>query len=756
MFLFKSKYIWNNLHPVSFQLWTNRNYQKHLYFKKYEILISLEELEFPYQWLKPEDDTNLQYIRHKLSSAVHPIMVRKRKCTLLLLNNLAYPEWNSISCTDAILNHVVCFIRHEEIKIKSSYSTNLRNFCPKNSILSNEMCYTFLWYDGKYSKFKILKHCFNSATSHKSIISVFQGLFYAIQLDTFTFLLPNDKSNTILSYTFQRIWMRTFTKKKLQEIKNSKGYLTYSESRLNHSEHSDDTIFLCRNTAWISYQYVCDGVDDCTDGNMLNISSDENDCKYYEEFFHLKRQLKRTGFCPPLQYKSRSGECLGFIATYLVSLHSDHYMKNATFLCDNRSSTIVHSSLVNDLVVDCFTTSNDEKEYIRHLTEDSFTACRLPKELPCVFGTSVCYNISDICIYKLTQLGNLIPCRTGSHLADCKYFECNTNYKCPDYYCIPFGYICDGKWDCPMGEDETNENCTNIRICKYMLKCRNSLKCIHLSDMCDTTVDCPYADDEKLCSVRNICPISCSCFLFALSCTNTSVHYSVLASLPYISINFRNVFILSMHLLGLNKKVQILHLSNNSLTGVCFHVNNLFSLKYIDVSKNRLQLIEKFCFRNLFQLSLVLLHTNGIWFLESRAFANLTTILLLDMSNNNITYISKYLFDNVTRLYVLILYKNPMTHLMINMFSNVLIDIILTNEYRICCVTHFTVVNVECSASPPWFTSCSRLFSNSLMRISFCLISIIIIVLNTMSLIQKIVKSMQTTIGSTFNITVGL
>ena len=26
--------------------------------------------------------------------------------------------------------------------------------------------------------------------------------------------------------------------------------------------------------------------------------------------------------------------------------------------------------------------------------------------------------------------------------------------KCPDSYCIPLVYQCDGKWDCPNGEDE--------------------------------------------------------------------------------------------------------------------------------------------------------------------------------------------------------------------------------------------------------------------------------------------------------------
>ena len=27
-------------------------------------------------------------------------------------------------------------------------------------------------------------------------------------------------------------------------------------------------------------------------------------------------------------------------------------------------------------------------------------------------------------------------------------------FKCPGYHCIPWSYVCDGKWDCPHGYDE--------------------------------------------------------------------------------------------------------------------------------------------------------------------------------------------------------------------------------------------------------------------------------------------------------------
>ncbi len=36
-------------------------------------------------------------------------------------------------------------------------------------------------------------------------------------------------------------------------------------------------------------------------------------------------------------------------------------------------------------------------------------------------------------------------------------YECMDHYfKCPGDYCIPYHYVCDGQWQCPDGEDESN------------------------------------------------------------------------------------------------------------------------------------------------------------------------------------------------------------------------------------------------------------------------------------------------------------
>ena len=96
-------------------------------------------------------------------------------------------------------------------------------------------------------------------------------------------------------------------------------------------------------------------------------------------------------------------------------------------------------------------------------------------------------------------------------------FECNRRFKCPDSYCIPWGYACDAKMDCPYGQDE--ENCTQNRPCTNMFKCRLSMQCLDMEDICDNVPDCKYLDDEDFCDLQQvICPRSCLCHMYAVSC----------------------------------------------------------------------------------------------------------------------------------------------------------------------------------------------------------------------------------------------
>ncbi len=87
--------------------------------------------------------------------------------------------------------------------------------------------------------------------------------------------------------------------------------------------------------------------------------------------------------------------------------------------------------------------------------------CHTEGKFPCDEWNYTCFTSGDICVYRLNKLQLLFPCMFGSHLEHCAEFECNMMVKCLKSYCVPWSYVCDGKWDCPVGYDEYNvETCS--------------------------------------------------------------------------------------------------------------------------------------------------------------------------------------------------------------------------------------------------------------------------------------------------------
>ena len=96
-------------------------------------------------------------------------------------------------------------------------------------------------------------------------------------------------------------------------------------------------------------------------------------------------------------------------------------------------------------------------------------------------------------------------------------------FKCQDSYCVPWIYVCDGKWDCPEGDDEhSNPVCGNNVKCVNMYKCKHRhIICIQLGNICDNESNCPIGDDEMLCQLVNqACPALCQCLSLAVRCAN--------------------------------------------------------------------------------------------------------------------------------------------------------------------------------------------------------------------------------------------
>ena len=398
----------------------------------------------------------------------------------------------------------------------------------------------------------------------------------------------------------------------------------------------------------------------------------------------------------------------------------------------------INFSMVNDLVPDCGPDAEDE-QFLKNVKQNKLYTCLNKNQIPCRIGHPKCFNIFDICTYRLDEMNHLIPCRTGEHLQNCRKFECNMLFKCPSSHCIPWVYVCDSKWDCPGGFDELEHICGSKRQCHNMYKCTQSQICIHLNDVCNSFTDCPHKDDEKYCSLSRIsCPLNCQCLTFAIHCKELNLTIDGLGqSLPFHVISIKgSLNYTTLHFLKLLKFVTILILVKNDLEELCGKLPPFRYCFVLDISFNNIQMINSHCFTNAYFLRVVRLNNNKLSVIFPHAFVNLTSLYLLDLSQNLLHTFTFNMFIN-SNVRELSLLNNDIK---IADFNNLGLDILKINDYRPCCL----MTTVMCSAEIPWYIPCADLLGNVNIKVFLYFMSSSIIILNIFTLfIRTIFRSKQ-------------
>ncbi len=207
-------------------------------------------------------------------------------------------------------------------------------------------------------------------------------------------------------------------------------------------------VFVCSQGGHISKLYVCDEKADCKSDK-----SDEEfcDCSLGNSSFCRTsgNETQDHVQCGPLFFKNIKGGC----NTYTLYKTAAASISNNKFMCNSRKE--VEQEAVNDLFPDCGNMAEDEPHLLALLVNRTGHDCT-PSftnhnylSLPCKPGHSKCFNISQICSYKIDSFGNIFPCRNGGHMENCDDFECNAMFKCPGSYCVPWSYLCDGKMGLP-------------------------------------------------------------------------------------------------------------------------------------------------------------------------------------------------------------------------------------------------------------------------------------------------------------------
>ncbi|XP_053632202.1 vitellogenin receptor isoform X1 [Cherax quadricarinatus] len=219
------------------------------------------------------------------------------------------------------------------------------------------------------------------------------------------------------------------------------------------AKNCDEFLFQCASGNCIDKTWRCDGVHDCSDG------SDESP------------QYCQNVTCRDGQWQCRSGECIPQM-----------------WVCDGKAECPDSSDEIN-----CTLTCPSHK----------FT---------CMDGT---------CIPILWQCDGGKDCKDGGDEENCPVTCQLGEFMCNNRKCVPLNVTCDGDFDCADGSDESLKKCSaslpnGAMACpsSHVVCAVNSLNlepiCIPRNAVCNGKQDCPQGDDED-----------CTCLEYEFHCSST-------------------------------------------------------------------------------------------------------------------------------------------------------------------------------------------------------------------------------------------
>ncbi len=522
-----------------------------------------------------------------------------------MLTNLAQPEWVTVGCDQPLSAHAVCVV---PFAVNESLQGNNHNDASElynqglivrhsSCILSNDTCFIFLWLTHKYKQ--ALNKSFVRTDALFRKLNINDLNYFKFLFDTVSVRFPAIFSSDLNTYhtVYQLRQSNTFMEKPSiyqftsHAVTNSlfKGF--YITAGKTESKHRGTNIFRCYRS-FISQLGICDKIADCPDTHR----SDEAGCVWNTTDI----QNRKHQTCSSLFVQAASGLCMKYSFAFTSKkVHTKEKTPRQHAVLSKvprRESTKVLSSSVAS-----------------RGTNTSLLICQEMGQFPCTIAEDICFDLTDLCSFRLIEI-EIVPCKTGEHLQNCHNFQCNAKFKCPDSYCIPWAYVCNGKWDCPHGQDE-REKCSAERLCMNMFKCKLASICVHVHDLCDAKDDCPLHDDEQLCSLHAYnCPSVCTCLLFAISCNNiTAVNWHMSHKFPWHAIFVENcTSFIAKNILTSLKHVSILVITNNDLTSLCDLYLPLKHVVLIDVAHNKLHMLSKNCFQNLAFLKSIQVKSNNI------------------------------------------------------------------------------------------------------------------------------------------------
>ena len=640
-------------------------------------------------------------------------------CFMMSIINLADPSWISIHCDQQLLTQIVCI--KDVISRNSTFTpqkdvVNKNYFCGSDAILVYDMCYEFCWVSNISSPEYVKK-------ISDVDINIFKYILEAIALES-KYLSAFVKRNISMLNTVTFVkHLDTVT---FEKTNHMKGYLIYNSEK--HFIHHGSHAFICSKGSHILFKYVCDGKSDCPDDTsdedfcMCSASSQSKTCKTL-----ISR--KNLTVCSSVYYMTKNGHCLKYAHSEKIykTLNIIHYLPKYSTKVTSKLTAFDKSK--NDSMNESITKKNNPYT--------NYSECLTPGELPCGRDHDACYNMTSLCIYQLNFKHDLIPCKNGRHLEYCSTFLCDSMLKCSTVYCIPFSYVCNGRWDCPHGDDELT--CHDSKACKNMFHCRSTRQiCLYLGNICDGHNDCPLADDEMLCELKLVhCPTYCICLLYAVDCTALSDEtFKIIYPFSYLFAYLSKFTLISMNTLINFKNAVVIKLPENKIISICDILIESGDWKCIilDLSSNLLKSLKNKCFSTTTFLKSLNVNGNLIEYLGQHCFYNLTKLRYLNVMHNPLIQLHSHFLMKLS-LMIFSIDNISLLDIYPQAFDGSKIVFISTTYYHICCMAP---INTVCKAFKPWYIACSDILPSLGMKLFYSSVSVIIFILNILSIILQI------------------